>query len=1087
MLINLIPSTTITLIDIDSMAHDIDENYHGIANDYLNISLDTNQISDIDTFIEKYDKFSVNSPLQIDFVYRKDKDLIYQSVLENKMTIIAGKPGNGKTKIALEILKELKNKENIIPLCVRINGLDLYKDLKYSIDNNKKYVVFFDDINNLNGIHSIIDLIINNKNENIKILATTRNYLLDEVLNKLNSFIKSYVYILNKMSDEELIDILEKNYNVKNKEWQQKILKISNGNPRLAIMSFIAVKDKKIESLNSIYDIFKNYYDNIFEQNNITSNQKKILFYISLLSPISTSNEKVKDTLNTLLINNIDEFKKLRDMELIDYFNEDALKICDQNFANYLLYKYLIIDKEIKISDLLKLLYPNFINKFINTINMINEQFYTTETIEYISSEINTVWNEEIYNNDWKFVEYFHNVNIPKSLLIIKEKISSLNKELLPEKVIYNNNVYLNDDLLSLLSDFKNTEYSNVSLELLFLYLDKKPNHYNEICKSIKDYWLIKESHPTFKLEINIIDLLYSKYKNSPNQIMKEIYLIMLEQTLFHCLELEFHIGKQGKDLRTINFITLKLQENELVFNFRKKLFDTVFKLCNENENYYNILLNNSNWFYDKYQIEILKNDIQYLDQNYFNKWTNPSLLQSKLLYTLRNLCKKFKINIPSSIEKYKECEEFLMVNLFEKYDYDKPNEELIEYLNKQDKNGYIKIFKLLKSIDENNLKIDEWKIHNSIDLLFKELINNDIALFKEIFKLYLEIDCPFVSGLYFTRSISDKKILEDIIDIIIISNTSKKYYILTFILNNFYNEKYAKIVNNFLKNQDKLNIYTLSIETIYKYSKTNKLLLERYTKEIIELDNFSLYSSYTSSFIDEEFINKIYDSFNDKTILEELYLKSIECHGDYDGKLGYLLCINNYDFLNKILETKSYDHAGKIRNIVKEIWLNENYFEIITYNYNKILKSNFGYLRLHPLFEIDSTAIIKNNQIDWFKKKIIEFKTDKYGIYNLFYIICEKDDHIKKELILFLLDNSQDIEIFKRVNFFSHSESWSGSRIPNVERKIDFIKKILKQIKEKNSLDYIEHIDYLEKQVNNYQEKIKSIQVEEYIDDFLR
>lgn len=136
-LISLVPNIKITLIDIDSLAHDIDENYHSIANDYLNIVLDTNQISDIDTFVERYDKSSINSPLNIDFVYREEKELIYQNIKDSKMTIISGKPGNGKTKIALEVLKELEQKDGYNSLCIRINGLELYTDIKTILENKK--------------------------------------------------------------------------------------------------------------------------------------------------------------------------------------------------------------------------------------------------------------------------------------------------------------------------------------------------------------------------------------------------------------------------------------------------------------------------------------------------------------------------------------------------------------------------------------------------------------------------------------------------------------------------------------------------------------------------------------------------------------------------------------------------------------------------------------------------------------------------------------------------------------------------------------------------------------------------------------
>lgn len=1085
-LVNLIPDIKITLIDIDSLAHDIDENYHNIANDYLNIPIDTNQISDINTFIERYDKNSINAPLNIDFVYRKDKDTIYKNALDSKMTIVTGKPGTGKTKISLEVLKELEKNENYSSLCIRINGLELYNDIKTAIKNDKNYIIFFDDINNLNGLMSVVDLIVTNKNENIKILATVRDYLLDEVLKKLNLLIEPSVCILNKMNDSEIINILENTYNVKNKEWQQKILKISNGNPRLAIMSFISVRDGKIDSLNSVYDIFKNYYDNVINYKKLSDYEIKVLFYIALLSPISTSNEIVSNYLKELEIFNIETFKKLRDMELIDYFNDDALKICDQNFSNYLVYKYLIIDKTINISNLLKQVYPNFINKFINVINMINEQFYDANTLNYITQEIDTVWNEEPYNSDWKFVDYFHNVNVSKALLKIKNKIESYAKEEMPEEIKYKNNAYLSDNLLSLISDFKDTEYLKLSFELLLSYLEKRPSLYNEICKSIKDYWLITNPYPDFLLETEIINVLFSKYKTTTIIKMREIYKILLEQSLLYCLELEFHISKQGNTPRTINFITIKLQENDKIFSFRKHLYDIVFQLCNEDETNYNILLNESIWFYDEDQKAILENDIKYLDEKFFVTWDNISIIQGKILFLLKEKCQKLNIEPPTSLEKYKECPEFLIINMFEKYDYDEKNDELLCYLENKSQDCYNTIFLILKKVEEYNINVDSWKIHNSLDLLFKQVLEKDTTLFEEIFILYLESDCPFTNGLFFIRNLVDKNILEKTLDNIIKSSTSKKHYLLSCILNNYYDEKYMLVVKDFIKNQKTMNKYTLSIEAIFEYSKYNEDLLENYTKDILTENDFGLYSSFTNSFVDKEFVETIYNAFDNKKTLEELYLKSIKCHSDYNGNMGFLLCINNYDFLNKILETESYDHTGKIRNIVKSIWKHAKHKDIISYNYDKIVESNFGYLRLHRLFDFDNEENIKKNQLEWFKEKILEIKEDKDKIYYLFYVIGDKENCLKKELILFLLDNTSNIEIFKQISFFSHSESWSGSRIPNIERKIEFIQSILSEIKAKNDLIYMEHIEYLNERIKLYKKEIKRTQIEEYIDDFL-
>ena len=150
-----------------------------------------------------------------------------------------------------------------------------------------------------------------------------------------------------------------------------------------------------------------------------------MLFYISLLSPFSIENKEIKATLETMGIYDIEEYKNLRDLELIEFYNDEAIKISDQNFANYILYKYLIELKEIKVSDLLIKIYPKFIKKFINAINMINELFFSSEELEYIINEINTVWEKDDYKNDDLFFKSFHNINIPKTLTIIDSRINA--------------------------------------------------------------------------------------------------------------------------------------------------------------------------------------------------------------------------------------------------------------------------------------------------------------------------------------------------------------------------------------------------------------------------------------------------------------------------------------------------------------------------------------------------------------------------------------------------------------------------------------------------------------------------------------
>ena len=56
---------------------------------------------------------------------------------------------------------------------------------------------------------------------------------------------------------------------------------------------------------------------------------------------------------------------------------------------------------------------------------MINELFFSSEELEYIINEINTVWEKDDYKNDDLFFKSFHNINIPKTLTIIDSRINA--------------------------------------------------------------------------------------------------------------------------------------------------------------------------------------------------------------------------------------------------------------------------------------------------------------------------------------------------------------------------------------------------------------------------------------------------------------------------------------------------------------------------------------------------------------------------------------------------------------------------------------------------------------------------------------
>ena len=1085
-LTTLYKDVKIELIDIDSMAHDICEKYQSLASDYLQISYDTNQISDIDKFIKRYDRFSVNSPLSIEYIERKEKEEIINCINNTEtLLLLTGKPGTGKTKIAIEICKYLEKNEDLCCLCIRLNGEDIYEEIRTILENEKKYLIFIDDINQLRQLNSFMDCIITNQNKNIKIIATIRDYLLKETLDKLNNWgVEPNIYTLNKMEENDLIKILENSYNIKNKKWQQQILKISNGNPRIAIMASQSIIDGKIENLSSVLGVFQSYYDNVISQNKLTNPQIKMLFYISFFSPFSIKNKEIKSTLENMGIYDLEEFKKLSDLELIEFYNDEAIKISDQNFANYIIYKYLIELKEIKVSDLLIKIYPKFIKKFISIINMINGLFYNYEVLEYIKSEINDVWEKDDYKNDDLFLKSFHNVNVPKTITIIKNKIDLEKQIRIPQEIQYEENACKKNEMfemLEILSDIKNTKYSKFAFELLISYLMKRPDLYNDIFENIKDFWLMKDESLDLELEKSIISIIIEKYdeRNEYNSIIKYILIKSLE----YCLNTEVHINKQGINFRQMIYLTIKLTPCESVFQFRKFLFETFVKICNDDSRYINVLRNSYIWPREEKQIEIIKIDFQILENELFCKWENPDIEQCEVLEFVEKMCQRRNILPTKSIHKYKQNKEYNILRIFEIYRYGKENTELNELLAKSSIEDYKHFFKILKKVENDKVKVEEYKIQNSVELLFEYIIKEKYEIFYEVFEQYLNYGCPFKSNPRYLFSLTNKN---DVIELLIKSDNKSKYFFLSFLLDSFVDKRYLNNVENFLKEQqNNEEKYTLSLITIINYSKYNSSLIENYTKEILELDEINLLEIYVdSALFNVEKHQEIYNKFDNKEILEKLYFKVFDSYVDCEGNMGFLLGKNNYKFISQLIKGKGENYKEKIREIAKKLWEDENSDKLILNIYNEISNLSFNNSYSQHLFAY-SDDTTKEKQNKWIKKYIDDNKSKKKKIKNIFYVVCERDSQSKEELILHLLEVSTDIEIFRDINLFPCIESWSGSRIPTIEKKIKFLENLKIKIINKQDIKYICHIECINSWIDDLKKYIIKTKTEEYLEDF--
>lgn len=83
--------------------------------------MDTNQIMHVNEFVKLYDSNEMAAPLDTIFHGRKEElPNIIEAIRKNKVVIVYGAAGTGKTRIVLEAIRQLSREEGFNVLCVKI-------------------------------------------------------------------------------------------------------------------------------------------------------------------------------------------------------------------------------------------------------------------------------------------------------------------------------------------------------------------------------------------------------------------------------------------------------------------------------------------------------------------------------------------------------------------------------------------------------------------------------------------------------------------------------------------------------------------------------------------------------------------------------------------------------------------------------------------------------------------------------------------------------------------------------------------------------------------------------------------------------
>ncbi len=1092
---------TLEIYNVDRIANLLKKEYPLIAKEYLGIEVDTLQVLSPKEYMKEYNMKKGSVKINDKLLYREEeKKSILQNISDNDITLVSGKSGCGKTHLILDIMindKTQLNGYNI--LCIKNRNQNLFDDLKKHLKKDNKYIIFIDDINNINDIGQILYFLNPINNLELKILATVRDYAKSTVIDKINlvenetdNYFKIGHISIKQLSDEQLGDVIKKNTNIKDELIIRNIIYASQGNARILMMATEVIESGACKT-TSIKDIYDSYYKNIVKQLSEESNTiMKSLAVISILNAIDLKNNDHKSLISLF---NLPEKQFRNDMlilhknEIIDMIDNDIAKISEQCISNYSMYLSIVIEKNISIENLVINMYPYSKSRLIEDIDLLLNVFHNRETLDIVKLGVSQVWDKiGIYKYEkFDFLDLFGSLLDFETLAFCSDFVKTINCNRLnfkyDEIITSKNREYPDNKILNLLGKFKYSDKMELALNIIIEYIKKDNSIISEAYKLFAYMWGYGDEiyYSDFHIQEKVVESLISS-NNPENESITYLIMNLIQHYLKFNGDYSFSSGK-----RNIIITQYCLNESDNLRIFRNTMFDYLIEKS-KNENNRDILINILNHLYSSgYGSDENIKLIMEKDYGKVNELVNHLLpLDFEIAILTENINVEYNaFNVSSLDINIQETDTYKYYKMIydgidQDYRTDKTIQNMKKIVNKMNVDEIYENISKIKIIENEKLLENKYDIGSGISSFI-------IALFEKT-----EIDEYKLLDLFISNNILKNFPIERVIKLCIdkvgysktkqivskYEYTKKTYFMFACYALIPDNEICKKELDSFIdfiskkitiKSGTSINLGFLeryiSVDKNI-YSKTLKIICDLYKDDLFVL---SLMTSLLFNEYSENTPEKLTEYFkSDYDVLIKAYLLLLKDHDnlDYHGK--YFDMFMNLDFKNFIDKYLNFidnnpDIMHNNHNVLENIWKHDD--EEIRYVIESMLKINnvkrTNFLKLIFNNSKDNYTIQEKYLID-----IIKNYSDNDDILtDLFIVISNRSKEGRIKCIIELLTINNNYELFEKLQLESHSWSWSGSEIPLIESRIDYYKELMENI-QKLSSNYIKHCMLINKKI---------------------
>jgi len=583
----------IDLKTLDTISQDVDKRFPWLAKT-LGLTIDSGQILPIPIFVQEYHSSPFRTSLNIPLIARQtEKADLEQAISSHRVTMVTGPPGVGKTRLVLEVLQEQQAAGLATCYCLSDKHREIFDDLRTFIIDDRPYNLFIDDGNlQTQLLPRVLAFMREQKNCPVHLIITVRDYARMAVEHECAEYEQISIPI-GKLQDDDLCQMLKASpFEIAHPWVLDRILDISSGNPRLAVMAArVAIDTNELRSLLDVSDLYDQYFARAIDSS-IWQNERQ-LRVLGLLAFFDVVNFDDKDFGIQFFSNfnlDIETFKttcqELERLELVESdLRQTAFRIGEQTLGTYFFYRTFVKEPLLDLSLFFRDFFATHSYRFQETITAAFNAFGQKKVTDPIGPVLTRYW-EAIRQDEKKVIQF---LNIfwyarPDDLLhYVHYKIEQLPP---PQTRTYdfdtritNSNVGLGDPWLALLSKgyIYGWEELGEFLDLSFSYIKKVPAEYPRLRANLENAFIVHQDEESmeFQRQETLINYLSKDNTNEEDGLIPQTFILLAPLLLKTNHQTSF--WGRSRDSITIRRYSLRL--NKSVSALRSTIWEHLTKI----------------------------------------------------------------------------------------------------------------------------------------------------------------------------------------------------------------------------------------------------------------------------------------------------------------------------------------------------------------------------------------------------------------------------------------------------------------------------------------------------------------------------